>query len=328
MTWTKLTDTFITDPDIISLPVPSRYLVVEALIYSNTHLTDGRITAASLDHLTRHPEREVAAAQLVTAGLWDQHPDGGWQIVRFLDDQRTAEQVRNDRAKGAERQSKWRETQRLHGLGDHSRCSSTCRARNAVTNASSNGPPAQSSPVLTRKGSGSGQGAGALAPLEALDADAQEAFTTTPERFQFAVARLIDECTAQGIEYVDNCAPSGYEDRFAELIAYPHDRVSLSIGWSDRPWHEAASDERSSPQHHVNALLQHDDGGGLPETMLEGTRREMTKLATILEGTVEADGLSTTIHSIQRVDLLPMKVAQLLAVAQSLALVIDGEVTT
>lgn len=156
MTWTKITDTFVTDPAMVELPVSLRWLVLEALVYGNTHLTDGRITVASLQALTRHRDPESAADALVAAGLWDVHPDGGWQVVAFLSDQRSRADVLADRVANAERQTRWREVQRLHGQGDHSRCSSKCLARNGVSNVSSNAPPVQSSPVLTRKGSGSG----------------------------------------------------------------------------------------------------------------------------------------------------------------------------
>jgi len=172
MTWTKITDTFVTDPDIISLPVPMRYLVVEALVYSNTHLTDGRITEAALLHLTRHPDTQEAASRLVAAGLWAEHSDGGWQIVRYLDDQRPRAEVEAEREANRQRQAQWRQVQRAHARGDHSTCSSNCRARNAVTNGVTNAvtngvshtPPDLSSPVLSRKGSGHGLRANAAPP--------------------------------------------------------------------------------------------------------------------------------------------------------------------
>ena len=78
------------DPRLIELPRDVRYMHVEGLAWAGDHHTDGGISRAALRRLTDQPDAGLAAAALVSAGLW-QSTETGWQIVGYLDSQISAQ---------------------------------------------------------------------------------------------------------------------------------------------------------------------------------------------------------------------------------------------
>lgn len=126
MTWTKLSDTFTDDPQIIALTRDSRLLLVEATVYANRVLSDGHIPAAALRIFTDHPNPDDGMAELTAAGLLEQTPDG-WHIVDFHRNQRSREQVEQTRESTRRRLENWRKAKARNGVS------------NGVTNGVSNG---------------------------------------------------------------------------------------------------------------------------------------------------------------------------------------------
>jgi hypothetical protein len=162
MTWTRLSDDATDRPEILALPRTVRLLHIEALVWCNRHLTDGRIPRHALPRLTDEPEPYDAAKRLVEVGLWWE-TEHGWQID--WTDQETAETVRNRREQTTARTRR----SRKHRAGDHSECDPKwCRngATNAVTNTATNAVshgtpsrPVPTRPVPTpREGSGTWSG--------------------------------------------------------------------------------------------------------------------------------------------------------------------------
>lgn len=97
MTWTKLDDNIYDHPKMVRAGEDATDLYVRALVYSNKHLTDGRIEAEVLSALTRKRNAAASAAALVRVGAWDAHPDGGWVIHDFHSFNPTADEVRAKR---------------------------------------------------------------------------------------------------------------------------------------------------------------------------------------------------------------------------------------
>lgn len=70
------------------------WLWLAGVCYANEGLTDGHIPAAALSTLGV-PGASRLVTRLLSAGLWDVDPDGdGWRIHDFLQQNRTAEEVR------------------------------------------------------------------------------------------------------------------------------------------------------------------------------------------------------------------------------------------
>lgn len=134
MTWVRLDDSMPEHPKMEALSDRAFRLHVSALCYCNRLLTDGEIPASTAHRMVGNGKRY--AAELVAAGIWDA-VDDGFKIHDYEDYQPSRETVLRERAKTAERVSRW-------------------RARNAVTNTVSNGHvtpspvpdpvPAQNSP--------------------------------------------------------------------------------------------------------------------------------------------------------------------------------------
>ena len=117
MTWTKLSDEFADDPRLLGVPRGVRLLHVEALIWCNRQSTDGNVPGTALGRLTDQPRPRAAAAQLVTAGLW-QATQHGWLILGFLADQPSADDMEHAKGLARERQRR----QRQHRMGAHDGC--------------------------------------------------------------------------------------------------------------------------------------------------------------------------------------------------------------
>lgn len=166
MTWTRINDTFIDDPRLITASRSARLLHVEGLVWANKHTTDGFIPGAALRRLTDSEAPTADADQLVASGLWEPVEDG-WQIDWA--DQMGSAEVAANRARNAARQRAFRERRQLHADGDHSKCHPYhCpTARNALRNGPTNGVsndgpsrPVPSRPVGEGQGQGQGQSAG------------------------------------------------------------------------------------------------------------------------------------------------------------------------
>ncbi len=117
MTWAKLSDTFIDDPDLLALPRGVRLLYVESIVWSCKHETDGAVPAHVVHRITDEPEVDKAVDLLLERSFWSR-TDTGFEIVGFLDDQISAEQVARRRADERLRQ----ERSRRHKAADHSLC--------------------------------------------------------------------------------------------------------------------------------------------------------------------------------------------------------------
>ena len=310
MTWTRISDDFTDQPQVIALSDAAFRLHVEALVYSNRVNSDGLLTVAALSRLTRH-DVSTLVSELLGSGLWEAAGD----CVQITDwtgaaGQLAAEEVERKKAQGRERQDR----SRKHRTGDHSTCVSSYCSKAPVTRDSrvSDGDPSPPFPSLPHQGKRKEKGnsaTDALAPLGALDADAQKVFAQSSKDFQLAAAALVNLCTSQGLTYSTNCSepnPSG-GDLYAELSVHG-EMVSLVIQWATH----TESGEKYSEGPQVSAYLLHE------HALDDDARRALSKLATLLEGVMQGNDSCTQISYVERVDRLPMKVGELVSVAQRL----------
>jgi hypothetical protein len=141
------------DPRLIELPRDVRYMHIEALAWAGEHKTDGAISRAALRRLTDQGDAALAAASLVSAGLW-RSTDAGWEIVGYLDSQISAQDAERITDANALRNRRYRQ----HRLGDHSLCERCPAVRaNASRDASSNASRDDSRLDSTRRLSPSGE---------------------------------------------------------------------------------------------------------------------------------------------------------------------------
>ena len=84
--------------------------------------------------------------------------------------------------------------------------------------------------------------------------------------------------------------------------------VSLVIQWATH----TESGEKYSEGPQVSAYLLHE------HALDDDARRALSKLATLLEGVMQGNDSCTQISYVERVDRLPMKVGELVSVAQRL----------
>lgn len=103
MTWFKVDDGFWSHPKTVGLSDSAVALWVRAGAYACQHLTDGVIAVPVL----RMVGDKDAAAELVTAGLWDETA-GGYVFHDWAEYQETSETVKERRASARERQRKSR----------------------------------------------------------------------------------------------------------------------------------------------------------------------------------------------------------------------------
>lgn len=109
MPWFKVDDSFHAHPKAIATAPAALGLWVVAGSWSSANLTDGFVSDLVLPRLL--PDAATLAKKLVAAGLW-LRTRGGYQFRDWDDYNPTAEEVKTDRKKAAERQRKARETQR------------------------------------------------------------------------------------------------------------------------------------------------------------------------------------------------------------------------
>jgi hypothetical protein len=98
VTWLKLNDGLYADPKIVEVGYQGGWLHVCALSYCSQHMTDGVFPKAIVPRLSDAPRAKELARALVEVGLW---ADVGahYEIVGYLDEQRSAEQIEAERAK-------------------------------------------------------------------------------------------------------------------------------------------------------------------------------------------------------------------------------------
>ncbi|MCA1675735.1 MAG: hypothetical protein LC799_27335 [Actinobacteria bacterium] len=130
MTWTKLGDEF--GDAAADLSDAAVRLHVEALLWSNRLLLDLLVPVRDLRRFAFTDEADLAVAELLAAGWWEQRGTVWWIGCRWPEWQRDRVQVEHKR----ERDSAAQRRRRRHVLGDHSLClAGHCRALSAVESA-------------------------------------------------------------------------------------------------------------------------------------------------------------------------------------------------
>lgn len=81
MAWVRLDDQFTDHPKVAGLTNDAFCLHVTAMCWTAKQQTDGKLPSRLLSRLAwRCQDPAIAAAELVTAGLWDVDPVDGWEI--------------------------------------------------------------------------------------------------------------------------------------------------------------------------------------------------------------------------------------------------------
>src|SRR4051794_4733414 len=109
--WAKIDDRFNDDPNMLALPRGVRLVHLEGIVWACRHETDGAVPQQVLVKVTDEPDPRDAVKLLVAAGLWAE-TETGWEIVGFLDDQRSAKDVTKVREMSKARQRRARRSQR------------------------------------------------------------------------------------------------------------------------------------------------------------------------------------------------------------------------
>jgi hypothetical protein len=138
MTWAKLDDGFVDHPKVDPLSDGAFRLHVAGIVMCSRLLTDGVVADERVSRLVPR-FKKAQLAELEAAGLWEAM-DGGWVIHDYLDFNPSAEQVKADRAKTAERQRRWKAKRVSDGVS------------NGVSDGVTNAAPTRPGP----KGLGSG----------------------------------------------------------------------------------------------------------------------------------------------------------------------------
>lgn len=142
MTWVKLDDGFFANPKVQAVGYEGAGLYAMGLSYCGKYLTDGFLPQLWVNG---HPKRIVK--KLVDGGLW-RPVDGGYVMHDYLEINRSAEQIKEERRKkreagkqGAEARWNAKADQQANGIAD--------AIADAMTHAmASRDAPVQSSPVL------------------------------------------------------------------------------------------------------------------------------------------------------------------------------------
>ncbi|HXT99506.1 MAG TPA: hypothetical protein VN903_00850 [Polyangia bacterium] len=135
MAWVRLADDFADHPKLVAAGPLAGWLWLCGIAYSNRYLTDGFIPGGAVRRLADIEDTAALVARLVDVGLWE-HARGGYRVHDYESYQPTAESVRAERARNAERVAKWRDT---HGNAISNAGSNAIT--NGVGNAGSTGPP-------------------------------------------------------------------------------------------------------------------------------------------------------------------------------------------
>lgn len=135
MTWFKVDDKLYTHRKVRALSKGALALWVLAGSYCADHLTDGVIQPSDVGWLGGTDEE---VAELVEAGMWDEHPDG-WEFHDWDHYQPSKSKVEERRRAERERVAAWREQQREAKAKSTSIYPVPSRPSYVVTNAVSNG---------------------------------------------------------------------------------------------------------------------------------------------------------------------------------------------
>ncbi len=158
MSWVRLDDAFLDNRKFLRAGPLAGYLHIAAIAWANRNLTDGVIPREQPPrlaswHVVNHDldpevvgnighEDAVKWASLVhrllECGLWVERDDGDYEIHDYLDYQKSAQQIREEREKSAQRQERWRNKKNNgdNTVTNGARKDATHASRNAVTNAS------------------------------------------------------------------------------------------------------------------------------------------------------------------------------------------------
>lgn len=147
ITWFKVDDGFWSHPKTATLSDAAVVLWVRAGSYSSQHLTDGVIARPVL----RLVGTAEAAAELVAAGLWLEHPDG-WEFHDWGEYQETSETVKKRREDARDRQARARE----RAANKRRESPSVSRVTDDVTNGVSSLYPTRPDPTPTSNEVGGG----------------------------------------------------------------------------------------------------------------------------------------------------------------------------
>jgi hypothetical protein len=107
MPWVRLDDTFSDHPKIEKLSDKAFRAYIGGLCLANRYLTDGRLTQLQVRKLANPKAR----AELLEE-LWHEQPNGDVEIHDFLDYSRSAEDVKAERKRNADRQKRLRDKRR------------------------------------------------------------------------------------------------------------------------------------------------------------------------------------------------------------------------
>lgn len=103
MAWLKIDDGFVEHPRIDPLSARAFRLHITALCLVARKLTDGRVTDKDAQVCrTRAGASKASLAELEAAGLWERQ-ENGWNIRDYLHYNPSAEQVKEERMRAAER---------------------------------------------------------------------------------------------------------------------------------------------------------------------------------------------------------------------------------
>lgn len=117
MSWHAVDDSLLERMAHAGLSIEHAYLHLEALAYCSRLATDG-VIPEDLSLVSRIPNPIQGAVALWSIGMWQLHEVGGWEIVGYLDEQRSSERIEADKRRARERA----ERSRRHKSGDHSMC--------------------------------------------------------------------------------------------------------------------------------------------------------------------------------------------------------------
>jgi hypothetical protein len=120
MTWTKLGDDFMERKEMYAVSRDARLLHIEALVWCNKRLTDGRVDSGAVARFTDAEDWKFLVGELEASGAWRPVSEDVWQLD--WSDQDDAEDVLARKAARAETQKKYRRRVSAHNRGDHSLC--------------------------------------------------------------------------------------------------------------------------------------------------------------------------------------------------------------
>lgn len=138
MTWFKVDGDFHDHPKFWNASEYAVCLWVRAGAWSAQKLTDGFVPDGMVHRWTRNAD--VAAQELVANGAW-KRVEGGFQFHDWHDWNPSKEKVLRDRARGAERQSRYRERRKGDGVTNSITSRSDRRSDSRVSNGVSNNGP-------------------------------------------------------------------------------------------------------------------------------------------------------------------------------------------